>query len=247
MVISAGHLKMKNIYGPLQVLVENPQAALPFAENGVNIVPVLPRIITDTETEEVRTLLEKVKHMGCSEVLVGNLGHIALARQCGFAVRGDFGLNVFNSFTLRTLADAGLLSATASFELRMAQVRDLVKSMDTELIVYGRMPLMVSDQCILSKALGSCNCEKPGSISDRMGSIVPVVKEFGCRNVIYNAHKLFLADKLQDVLGCRLWAARLLFTTESPRECVEVTKSYMGLSEYRPNGLTRGLYYRGVE
>ena len=39
----------------------------------------------------------------------------------------------------------------------------------------------------------------------------------------------------------------MLFTTESPRECVEVAKSYAGLSDYRPNGLTRGLYYRGVE
>ena len=40
---------------------------------------------------------------------------------------------------------------------------------------------------------------------------------------------------------------RLLFTTETPHECVEVAKSYLGLTDYRPNGLTRGLYYRGVE
>ena len=80
-----------------------------------------------------------------------------------------------------------------------------------------------------------------------MGSVFPVVREFGCRNVIYNAHKLFLADKPEDIAACRLWAGRLLFTTESPRECVEVAKSYLGQNEYRPNGLTRGLYYRGVE
>ena len=78
-------------------------------------------------------------------------------------------------------------------------------------------------------------------------SVFPVVREFGCRNVILNAHKLFLADKLDDILGCGLWAGRLLFTTESPRECVMVTKAYQGQSDYRPNGLTRGLYYRGVE
>ena len=80
-----------------------------------------------------------------------------------------------------------------------------------------------------------------------MGSVFPVVREFGCRNVILNAHKLFLADKIEDVMSCGLWAGRLLFTTESPRECVMVTKAYQGLSDYRPNGLTRGLYYRGVE
>ena len=39
----------------------------------------------------------------------------------------------------------------------------------------------------------------------------------------------------------------MLFSTESARECAEVAKCYMGLSDYRPNVLTRGLYYRGVD
>ena len=106
---------------------------------------------------------------------------------------------------------------------------------------------MVSDQCIIKGSAGGCSCEKGAALSDRMGSVFPVVREFGCRNVILNAHKLFLGDKRDDILSCGLWAARLMFTTESPREVLQVTKSYLGLSDYRPNGLTRGLYYRGVE
>ena len=80
-----------------------------------------------------------------------------------------------------------------------------------------------------------------------MGSVFPVVREFGCRNVILNAHKLFLADKREDVYAAGLWGVRMMFTTESPRECVEVARVYRGLSDYQPNVLTRGLYYRGVE
>lgn len=236
-----------NVCVPLQILAESPEAVKPFSENGVGVIAVLPRIITDTEAEGVLSLLKKIRAAGVREALVGNIGQIALARGAGFAVRGDFGLNVFNSQTLQVLADAGLRSATASFELRMAQVRDLAKVLDTELIIYGRLPCMVTDQCIISKSSGGCSCQTPAMLSDRMGSQFPVVKEFGCRNVIYNAHKLFLADKAEDIVGCGLWAGRLLFTTESPRECVEVTKCYMGMSDYRPNGLTRGLYYRGVE
>ncbi len=239
-------LDIANLYVPLELLAE-PQTLAPFKAKGINIVAVLPRVITDTEIPQVRGMLEKLPELGINEVLLGNIGHIALAKQCGLNVRGDFGLNVFNSHSLSVLSDAGLLSATASFELRMAQVRDMVKSMDTELIVYGRLPLMVSDQCVIKNANGSCSCEKGASMSDRMGSVFPVVREFGCRNVILNAHKLFLGDKREDILSSGLWAARLMFTTESPRECVMVTKSYLGLSDYRPNGLTRGLYYRGVE
>ena len=73
------------------------------------------------------------------------------------------------------------------------------------------------------------------------------MKEFGCRNVIYNAHKLFLADRRDELLSAGLWGMRLLFTTESARECVEVAKAYLGMTDYQPNMLTRGLYYRGVE
>ena len=241
--LAALHPRM--VYVPLEVLAEEPEGLRHFTESTIAVV--LPRVVTDTETEKLSALLEKVRAMGVEQALVGNLGHIALARCAGFAVRGDFGLNVFNSHSLDTLKQAGLLSATASFELRMAQVRDLVKCLDTELIVYGRLPAMVTDQCIIRKSSGGCACEKNTSLSDRMGSVFPVVKEFGCRNVIYNAHKLFLADKVEDIAGAGLWGGRLMFTTESPRECVEVTKRYMGRSDYSPNGLTRGLYYRGVE
>ena len=138
-------------------------------------------------------------------------------------------------------------SVTASFELRMAQIRDMKKPVNTEMIVYGRLPAMVSEQCIIKNSAGRCSCQTPGQLADRMGSVFPVVREYGCRNVIYNAHKLFLADKKADYKKCGLWGVRLMFTTESAHECVEVAKSYAGLSQYRPNGLTRGLYYRGVE
>ena len=235
------------VYVPLELLAQKPECVKPFRDACVPVSAVMPRVVTDTEAEKVLALLREVREQGVEEVLCGNLGEIALAKNLGFAVRGDFGLNVFNSQTMQVLAAAGLRSVTASFELRIAQVRDLVRALDTELIVYGRLPAMVTDQCILKEAGGACPCTGPASLSDRMGSVFPVVREFGCRNVILNAHKLFLADKPEDIAACRLWAGRLLFTTESPRECVEVAKSYLGQNEYRPNGLTRGLYYRGVE
>lgn len=253
-VLSAGQLTPELaalrpglLYVPLELLAQKPECAKPFRDAGIPVSAVMPRVVTDTEAETVLALLRAVREQGVEEVLCGNLGQIALAKNLGFTVRGDFGLNVFNSQTMQVLAEAGLRSVTASFELRLAQVRDLVRAADTELIVYGRLPAMVTDQCVVKEAGGACPCAGPASLSDRMGSIFPVVREFGCRNVIYNAHKLFLADKPEDIAACRLWAGRLLFTTESPRECVEVAKSYLGQNEYRPNGLTRGLYYRGVE
>ena len=240
-------LKPDYLYFPAMGLVGDFSPVRKFAENGTKLVAVLPRVITDDQSEDVFAALEYLAEQGVNEALVGNLGHVALARRAGMSLRGDFGLNAFNSRTLNVLCDAGFLSATASFELRLAQIRDLRKSLDMEMIVYGRLPLMVSDQCVIRHSAGRCACAAPAQMADRTGNVFHVVKDFGCRNVIYNAHKLYLADRMSDVEVCGLWGARLLFTTESARECVEVAKAYLGRSDYRPNVLTRGLYYRGVE
>ena len=240
-------MKPKYIYVPLMVMADHFDKVSLFIEKGAVPVAVLPRVITDNEIKGVYNALTKVFDLGVNEALVGNLGHAMLARQAGMKLRGDFGLNCFNSLTMEVLQQAGFISATASFELRLAQIRDLSKPIDTEIIIYGRLPLMVSDQCIIRHSAGRCNCQTPVQMSDRMGSVFPVVKEFGCRNVIYNAHKLYLADKKEDLFSAGLWGLRMMFTTESARECVEVVKGHMGLSDYKPNVLTRGLYYRGVD
>ena len=240
-------MKPKYIYVPLMVMADHFDKVSLFTEKGAVPVAVLPRVITDNEIKGVYNALTKVFDLGVNEALVGNLGHAMLARQAGMKLRGDFGLNCFNSLTMEVLQQAGFISATASFELRLAQIKDLSKPIDTEIILYGRLPLMVSDQCIIRHSAGRCNCQTPVQMSDRMGSVFPVVKEFGCRNVIYNAHKLYLADKKEDLFSAGLWGLRMMFTTESPRECVEVVKGHMGLSDYKPNVLTRGLYYRGVD
>ena len=240
-------LKPKYLYVPITLMTEKLDLLRPFAEQGTIPVAVLPRVIADNEAASVYDMLSRMFDQGVNEALVGNLGHAMLAKKAGMKLRGDFGLNTFNSLSMEVIRQAGFISATASFELRLSQIRDMIKPLDTELIIYGRIPLMVSDQCIIRHSAGRCNCQTPGQMADRMGSVFPVVKEFGCRNVIYNAHKLYLADKAEDVYAAGAWGLRMMFTTEGMRECVEVAKGYMGLSDYKPNVLTRGLYYRGVD
>ena len=235
------------VYVPVEILDSDFPRLAPFLEQGAQVVAVLPRVITDDQAEDMHAMLSRAAENGVQEALVGNMGHIFFARRAGMRVRGDFGLNVFNSFTEEVLQQAGLVSATASFELRVAQIRDLAKSIDTEMIVYGRLPCMITEQCIIRNSAGRCNCSVPNNLADRRGALFPVLPAFGHRNQIFNAHKLYLADKHEDYETAGLWGVRLMFTTETPRECVAVTQSYLGLTDYRPNGLTRGLYYRGVE
>lgn len=240
-------LKPDYVYIPLGILAEEPELIIPFTTAGSVPVAVLPRVFTDTENKEIRELLKKVRDAGVGEALLGNMGHIRDVRLAGFELRGDFGLNIYNSDSLQVLFAAGFLSATASFELRLSQIRDMMKPLNTELIAYGRLPLMVSDQCVIKNSAGHCSCQSASALTDRTGQAFPVMKEFGCRNTVYNAHKLFMADRKADFEAAGVWGERLLFTNEGPEECVRVAESYLGQSDYTPNGITRGLYYRGVE
>ena len=191
--------------------------------------------------------LKKVKDLGVKDALVGNLGMIQVAKELGFTLRGDFGLEVYNAQAVKEYKRLGFSSLTLSFELKFPQIRDISKSLDTELITYGRLPLMIVENCIIKNRTGSCNCQNTNILTDRKGARFPVVRAPGCRNELLNSQKLFLADKAADYRRIGLWGHRLMFTTENPRECVQVAQRYLEQGNWSPNEYTRGLYYRDVE
>lgn len=232
---------------PLEEVAAHPETVALALERGCQVGAILPRICWDRERETLRKNLETVRAMGVSDALVGTLDLIAPAREAGFTLRGDYSLPVFNTQALKELKRLGFVSATVSFELKLAQIRDISKPIDIELLVYGRLPLMITENCIIKNHAGRCACDNGNLLTDRKGERFPVVKAPGCRNEILNAKKLFLADKRSDYQKIGAWGARLFFTTENPRECVQVAERYLGRGRYEPHDFTRGLYYRDVE
>ena len=225
----------------------HPEVVERCQQAGVPVAALLPRICTDRELQSLENDLTVLRQSGVEEALAGTLGVLRRARQLGFRVRGDYGLGIYNSQTLKELRRLELVSATASFELKLPQIRDLSKALPLELIAYGRLPLMITENCIIHNHSGQHTCANVNLLTDRKGERFPVVKAWGCRNEILNSKKLFLADKAGDLRRLGLWALRLVLTTESPPECVRVLERYLGQGSYQPNEYTRGLYYRDVE
>ena len=228
------------IYVPLELLDRVELA--PYAGR-TRFCAVLPRVFRTADEAKFRRILETTPHL--SAVAVNNLGHLPIVEGLDLEIRGDLGMNVFNSRALLFLREQGLHSATVSFELRHQQLRGLVGYLPCEAIVYGRLPLMVMENCVISNNVG-CNCQNENYLSDRTGARFPLMSVYGCRNEIENSKTLFLADKPEyRSVGLR-WA-RLRFTTESPEECVAVFRRYLEQGDYMPQDYTRGLFYRGVE
>ena len=224
---------LETVYAPLEVAA---QTGLPV---------ILPRVFSDNEQPEVEMLLGEAMSRGAKTVLAGNIGHIALARRLGFAVRGDFGLNAYNSKTLHALAEMGVQRQTLSFEARLAQIRDMKGPLETEMVVYGYLPLMIFENCAIRRQHGGkCSCQDGITyLTDRRGERFALLPEYGCRNTLLNSRPLCLRE---DFARLGVQTARLLFTTETPEECARIARAFL---EDTPlaGEFTKGLYKRGVE
>ena len=248
--ITSRMLSMKPtvLYVPLSELAEHPDLPQRVSVE-TQLAAILPRVIWSGELAPVARQLRMVYEMGVRQVLAGNLGQLHIARAAGFAVRGDFGLNIVNSRAMRYLREQGLDSQLLSFELTLPQIRDISKAVPAELLIYGRLPLMLMENCVMKNRTGICACQT-GTVRlvDRVGEEFPIVKDPGtCRNVLLNGKKLYLLDKKDALRGMGLWALRLQFTTENPGEIDKVLMDYQGRAVFDAGSYTRGLYSRGVE
>lgn len=226
-------------------------------DTGTEWCVILPRVWRDRDESDLVRQLSFAKGLGFTGVLIGNIGHFHIARDTGLALYGDYGLNVFNSWSVDYLRSKGLTSACLSFELRFSQMRDLKKLLPTEAIVYGRLPLMITENCLIQNHTG-CHFDRKGpnipseapcrqmkTLTDRTGAAFPLLPAYDHRTEIQNSKTLWLADR-PDWKRLGLAYARLRFTTESPELCAKVFQRYLaGLPA--EGEFTRGLYERGVE
>ena len=236
------------LYVPLAELLANPDIPDRLGVE-TQLAVTLPRVVWTGETAELAAQLRVAYDMGVRQLLVGNLGQVHMAKELGFVVRGDFGLNIYNSRAMHYLREQGLESQLLSFEMTVPQIRDISKAVPTEILVYGRLPLMLMENCVIKNRTGVCSCDSaPVRLIDRMGEEFPLVKDAGtCRNVLLNGKKLYLLDRLDAFRGLGLWALRLQFTTENPSEVDTVISDYRNGGQFDAGSYTRGLYSRGVE
>lgn len=96
---------------------------------------------------------------------------------------------------------------------------------------YGRVPFMVSANCIKLSA-GRCdkNRGRYAELTDRMGNVFPVYTNCGhCYNIIYNCLPSSYHENLWMLLQDGIRAFRVEFTTEDGNTVREVLKTFQGI------------------
>lgn len=186
--------------------------------------------------------LRSAAEAGFKTVECTNTAHILIAKDLGLQAIGGFGLNITNSISAFEYAQEGLSALTLSFELKAFQAGMIASPVPTGVVVYGKLPLMLTVNCPVCAQVGCKNCT--GSLTDRTGAKFPVLckKKQGYYELL-NSKTLVLSDKLDDF---NLDFGILYFTVETAEEAKKVFDNY--LSGAKPQGdFTRGLYYRGID
>lgn len=242
------NLETAMLYVPMHILLGDAAMTQRLVQRG-RLAVVLPRIVHDGELPKINVGLTTLRNWGVKDALVGNIGLLIPVRDAGMRIHGDFGLNIYNSSSMNVLRSLELTSATVSFEMTLPQIRDMSKAVKAELIAYGRLPLMITEHCLIRNRTGECTCHmRSTKLTDKTGAEFPIIRDGdSCRSVLLNGRKLSWLDRQDDLAKLGLWAVRLYFTTENSREVNRVLSDYLNPEPFDPGACTRGLYLRGVE
>ncbi len=156
-------------------------------------------------------------------------------------ITADSSLYTWNREARAFYKERGVSRDTVPFELTFSEL--LARGCEgSEIALYGRVPLMVTEQCVKKNTEGCAVRTGITMITDRKGVRFPVKNQCAfCFNMIFNSVPLDLRRDLPKIrqLGCASY--RLSFTCESGEETARI------LSGDIPEQSTRGHFTRGVE
>ncbi len=196
------------------------------------------------------------QYMTCFDgMMVKNTEQIAYLEQIGYdgTWAADYNVYAYNKEAKAFLRNLGSSFFVCPAELTFKELKERDCDGD-EMLVYGRIPVMTSTQC-LKKSAGHCQkTPELFKVRDRKGKEFPVKNCCSyCYNVIYNSVPVSLHGWSEEVRKCSPASVRLAFTTESNKEAAAVAKrfvkEYLWGEELGEPGyeFTRGHYKRGVE
>lgn len=222
---------------------------------------VLPHIFRKKETIWLDKIYDALIHSGITGFVVKNYEELTYLRgkKCPLPVRLDYTVYAYNERAMKLFEDytaSGDITAeyiTLPVELNSRELRRLAKPY-SELLVYGRIPMMVSAQCVRQNTKGCQKTPELLTITDRYKNEFPVKNQCKfCYNRIYNCKPLSLLSKKKEVFDIAPGAVRLDFTTETVQEAVEITESFIKVYKKgfsfaeEPWDFTRGHFNRGIE
>lgn len=217
---------------------------------------VFPFIFRQQTSLFYEKIMPELKKLPLDGIMVRSLDEIAFVKEWGngnWQMVSDSNLYSYSNEAAEYFYRLGMIQDTIPVELNRKEILRRENSR-SEMIIYGRLPLMITAQCIHKNTLGCMHQPKVLNLKDRYSVHFPV-KNFcsECYNVIYNSLPVCLFKEDVTVKKIAPAAVRLSFTTETEEETEQILTIYGdiykngGILGQMPMECTNGHFKRGVE
>ena len=217
---------------------------------------VFPFIFRQQTSLFYEKIMPELKKLPLDGIMVRSLDEIAFIKEWGnenWQMVSDSNLYTYSNEASEYFYRLGMMQDTIPVELNRKEILRRENSR-SEMIIYGRLPLMITAQCIHKNTLGCMHQPKVLNLKDRYSVHFPV-KNFcsECYNVIYNSLPVCLFKEDVTVKKIAPAAVRLSFTTETEEEAEQILTIYGdiykngGIFGQLPMECTNGHFKRGVE
>ncbi len=189
---------------------------------------VMPAAVYDGDEALCRRRIEDAVKGGARFCILSGAGQHKLIEGLGLRVTAGLRYNICNTESAIAARDAGAELVTVSPEATSRQARGIAERVPASVVVYGRLPLMVTERCLIRAVFGDeCRCKNGAvTLTDRRGVAFPMMKTDGCGTVIYNSVPTYMADRREETDGMRCRAHHFIFTTENKKEVGDVVDAY---------------------
>ncbi|WZO99466.1 DUF3656 domain-containing protein [Isosphaeraceae bacterium EP7] len=203
---------------------------------GVPVYLATPRIEKPGEAPIFRYLAKQ----GADGLLVRNAGGMAFCVENEIPYVADFSLNASNELTVAYLMGRGTQRVTASYDLSVEQLVDLLRVTPPdwlEVVIHQQIPMFHMEFCafcaFLSPGTDKTNCGRPCDdhevkLRDRTGVEHPLKADVGCRNTLFNAVPQTAAEFLPKLLSLGVRRVRVEFVDDDAAGVGRILGLYRG-------------------
>ena len=224
-------------------------------ENGKEIYLAMPHIFRSKTRKKYEEFYRTLENQAWDGILVRNCESYEFLLEHGFQgnIVTDYSVYQFNRYAKHFWQEEQIESFTAPLELNYKELKD-VGLQNSELVIYGYFPMMVSAQCV-AKTTKGCRHEKGRlTFTDRYQKEFTVKNHCDyCYNMIYNTAPVVLLDQKTEIQDLNPKALRLHFTIENSTEVRTILNMnekvfLQGDSCLEPGiEFTRGHFKRGIK
>ena len=249
----------------LSIIVDKCQKA------GVSLYIALPRVAREWNAEKEQPMIDMLMNSEIDGFLVRSAGQFDQVKGSGKKIVVDFNLNAMNRQTVEYWKEQGADNVCLSVEANLQEINQMGDK-DCEMVVYGYLPLMKTQQCPIGNYVGGKEGHKYCSernnedlyfLRDRKGVKFPLMIDCErCVCTILNGKPMFTLKFYDEILESTTGYVRLDFTKEGPGRTEKIARAYGEmtadverispatrnlLGEMSEKGNTKGHFFRGVE